>query len=195
MEQGLAMLYETAMFSEKQVVAMTGFSRKRLYNLSVSEIVIPEKDPILYTWEQVVFLRVLYLLRQDWSLQVIEKQFRIADQTGIERLIERIHTSTALLFYETSNEYELSILEISILNEESSDPILVTALKKIKEGKTLNYNDTLVILSQLLKQPLKTDSSKIFFNKQTLIITPQLIRELIQVAGSLSTESDELKAS
>lgn len=194
MEQGLVTLYETAMFSEKQVVTLTGLSRKRLYNLSVSGIVVPEKDPILYTWKQVVFLRVLYLLREDWSLQVIDKQFRVAAENGIDRLIELIDTSIAVLFFESSDQYEFSTLEISIFKEEFYDQHLVKALNKIKEGTTLDYNDIFALISEILQQPSKTDGSKISFNKQTLIIIPELIRELTQAASGLNIEFFNLEA-
>jgi len=179
---------KTAMFSEKQVVTLTGFSRKRLYNFSVSKIVQPQKDPILYTWKQVVFLRVLYLLREDWPLRVLEKIFKAFS----EEIIERIYTSTAIiLFSESSGELEFRIFGPITFGSDLANYAFNKSLESFKEGKLLDYEKTHAIISFIIGD--EPNGSKISIQKQTVIIIPELIGELKKVADGLNIEYFDLK--
>lgn len=192
MKQGLTMLQEAGMFSEKQVVALTGFSRKRLYNLSVSKIVQPQKDPILYTWKQVIFLRMLYLLREDWSLQILEKIFKAFPDDKIEEIIEVIDTFTAItLFAESSGELQLKILGPITFDSDLVNYTFNKSLESFKEGKLLDYEKTHAIVCCIIGD--EPNGSKISIQKQTVIIIPELIGELKKVGDGLNIEYFDLK--
>ncbi|WP_375503502.1 hypothetical protein [uncultured Nostoc sp.] len=183
---------KTAMFSEKQVVTLTGFSRKRLYNLSVSKIVQPQKDPILYTWKQVIFLRILYLLREDWSLQVLEKIFKSFPDDKIEEIIEGIDTSTAVtLFSDSSGELEFKMLGPISFDSDLANHTFNKSLESFKEGELFDSEKTHAIISYIIGDEL--NRSKISIQKQTLIIIPELIGELKKVADGLNIEYFDLK--
>ncbi|HYW18476.1 MAG TPA: hypothetical protein VE956_04035 [Nodularia sp. (in: cyanobacteria)] len=191
------MLEKTAMFSEKQVVTLTGFSRKRLYNLSISKIVQPRKDPILYTWNQVIFLRVLYLLREDWSLQVLEKSLKLFAYHQIERIIKDIDTSTAIiLFSESKDDLQFKMLgNITFDDDDLSNYAFQKALESIREGKVIDNAEKInAIISYIIGDDQKINGSKISIYKQTIIIIPELIGELKKVADGLNIEYFDLKA-
>lgn len=190
------MLEKNAMFSEKQVVTLTGFSRKRLYNLSISKIVQPQKDPILYTWKQVIFLRVLYLLREDWSFQVLEKLFKAFCDHKIERIIKDIDTSTAIIiFSESRDDLQFKMLGNITLDDDLSNYTFQKALENIKEGKVIDNAEKIpAIISYIIGDDQKVNGSKISIHKQTVIIIPELIGELKKVADGLHIEYCTLKA-
>lgn len=191
------MLKKTAMFSEKQVVTLTGFSRKRLYNLSISKIVQPQKDPILYTWNQVIFLRVLYLLREDWSLQLLEKSFKLFADHQIERIIKDIDTSTAIiLFSESRDDLQFKMLgNITFDDDDLYNYSFQKELESIREGKVLDNAEKInAIISYIIGDDHKINGSKISIYKQTIIIIPELIGELKKVADGLNIEYFDLKA-
>jgi hypothetical protein len=178
------MLEKTATFTEKQVVALTGFSRKQLYNLSVSKIVEPKKNPITYTWNQLIFLRVLNLLREDWSLQVLEKLFKEFPDKGIERIIEIIDSSLAvILIAEKSGVIEFNIVTNLNFDDDIHNQSFKRAIDKIKNSKRLSYDDASAIISNVIDNCREEDGiKKISIQKQTLLIIPEVVRELRKAA-------------
>ncbi len=79
-------------FSQKEAGILCGFSRKQLQKLEELEILIPQKNPvILYSWNQIIFARVLYCFRQLWSLQDVVKALRDTENPiDIEAIVENI---------------------------------------------------------------------------------------------------------
>ncbi|MFK0735701.1 MAG: hypothetical protein ACIWVG_31990 [Gloeotrichia echinulata HAB0833] len=179
-----SMLEKTATFSEKEVVALTGFSRKQLYKLNVSKIVQPRRNPITYSWNQVVFLRVLNLLREDWSLQVLEKLFKEFPDKSIERIIEIITDSLAvILIAEKSGGIEFHLVGNPNFDNEIYGQSFKRAIENIKNGKSLNYEDITAIVSNIIDNCREEDGiKKISIKKQTLLIIPEIIRELRKAA-------------
>lgn len=88
----LLQIEKSRKFSQKEAVALSGFSRKQLQKLEELKILNPQKSPtILYTWNQIIFLRILYHFRQIWSLQQIDKALKDAENPiNIEVIIENI---------------------------------------------------------------------------------------------------------
>ncbi|PAX60234.1 hypothetical protein CK510_02840 [Brunnivagina elsteri CCALA 953] len=187
------MLEKIATFTEKQVVALTGFSRKQLYNLSVSEIVQPKKNPITYNWNQLIFLRVLNLLREDWSLQVLEKLFREFPDKGIERVIELIDGSLAvILIAEKSGVIEFKMVTSLNFDDDIHNQFFKRAIDKIKNSKRLSYDDASAIISNVIDNCREEDGiKKISIKKQTLLIVPEVIREL-RKAAILPEEQEDI---
>lgn len=179
-----SMLEKTATFTEKETVALTGLSRKQLYNLSVSEIVQPKKNPITYTWNQVVFLKVLNLLREDWSLQVLEKLFKEFPDKGIERVIELIPELLAvILIAEKNGGIDFYMVGNPGFNNEIFGQSFKRAIENIRNGKSLNYEDVAAIISNIIDNCREEDGiKKISIKKQTLLIIPEVIRELRKAA-------------
>ncbi|BDA76545.1 hypothetical protein CAL7716_107110 (plasmid) [Calothrix sp. PCC 7716] len=191
-EKTRSMLEKTATFTEKQVVALTGLSRKQLYKLSVSNIVQPRKNPITYSWNQLVFLRVLSLLREDWSIQVLEKLFKEFPDKGIERVIELINDSLAvILIAEKSGEIEFHLLGNPNFHNEIYGQSFKRAIENIRNGKSLNYEDVTAIISNMVDNFREEDGiKKISIKKQTLLIIPEIIRELRKAAILPSKQED-----
>jgi hypothetical protein len=194
MNKGLTMPEKTAMFSEKQVVALTGFSRKQLYNISISGIVEPLRDPILYTWNQVLFLRVLYLLREDWSMQRLEKIFNECPDYGIEKIIKLIPDSIAVMLFAKSDDVtELEMMVTLDFEDKRFDDNFKKTIDNIKEGKPLNYEETHTIIACIMGNKQTITGAKISIKKQTLIIIPKVIRDLTMAAEGLNIEILDLK--
>lgn len=65
-------MYESLYFSEKEVVALTNLSRKELLYLKNKAVVSPVINrPIRYTYNQLILLRIIKLLKQYLSSQFI----------------------------------------------------------------------------------------------------------------------------
>jgi hypothetical protein len=210
--QRLMMLDKTAMFTEKQVVALTGISRKQLYNLSNSQTVQPHKNPILYTWKQVIFLRVFYILREDWSFQLIEKQFKSFPGYGIEKVIEEIDSSLAVIISdENDGDVRLGILAELTFGNKFYNRHFKKAIENIKTSKPLNYEEIYAVISYVINDADENEedendedknyegeenfSYKITIKKQTILLIPEVIRELTKAASKLNIENFDLKVS
>lgn len=192
----ISTLEKNITFTEKQVVALTGLSRKQLYNLNVSGTVQPKRNPITYSWNQVIFLRVLNILREDWSLQVLEKLFKSFPDEGVERVIELIDSSLAVILIEEKD----GILDFKLISNLSFDnevrnQSFKRAIENIKSGKKLTYEDAHAIISSVADNFLEEDGiKKISINRQTLLIIPEIISELRKAAILPSQEDINLKA-
>lgn len=187
------MFEKTATFTEKEVVTLTGLSRKQLYRLNVSSIVQPKKNPITYNWNQLVFLRVMSLLREDWSLQVLEKLFKEFPDKGIERVIELIPDSLAvILIAEKNGEVEFHVLGNPNFDNQIFGQSFKRAIENIRKGKSLNYEDVTAIISNIIDNCREEDGiKKISIKKQTLLIVPEVIREL-RKAAILPSEQENI---
>jgi len=65
-------MYESLHFSEKEVVALTMLTRKELLYLKNKEVVSPViNKPIRYTYNQLILLRIIKLLKEYLSSQFI----------------------------------------------------------------------------------------------------------------------------
>ncbi|OKH30121.1 hypothetical protein NIES2101_42715 [Calothrix sp. HK-06] len=188
-----SMFEKTATFTEKEVVTLTGLSRKQLYRLNVSSIVQPKKNPITYNWNQLVFLRVMSLLREDWSLQVLEKLFKEFPDKGIERVIELIPDSLAvILIAEKNGEVEFHVLGNPNFDNQIFGQSFKRAIENIRKGKSLNYEDVTAIISNIIDNCREEDGiKKISIKKQTLLIVPEVIREL-RKAAILPSEQENI---
>lgn len=63
---------ENLLFAEKEIVSLTGLSRMELMSLKAKAIAVPViKKPIRYTYNQLIFLRLVKLLKKYLSSQFI----------------------------------------------------------------------------------------------------------------------------
>ena len=63
---------ENLLFAEKEIVSLTGLTRMELMSLKAKAIAMPViKKPIRYTYNQLIFLRVVKLLKQISQLQFL----------------------------------------------------------------------------------------------------------------------------
>lgn len=185
-------LEETTMFTEKQVVSLTGLSRKDLYKLNVSGTVKPKRNPITYSWNQLIFLRVLNLLRDEWSLQTLENLFKSFPDKGVERVIELIDSSIAVILIEEKNGIlDFKLISNLTFEDEVYNQSFKRAIENIKSGKKLTSEDAHAIISGVADDCLEEDGIKKFsIKKQTLLIIPEVIRELRKAAILPSNEED-----
>ncbi|MBD2770670.1 hypothetical protein [Iningainema tapete] len=75
--QRLARLEKSKMFTQKQAKDLSGFTRSQLLTWEEAGIIMPDRQyAILYTWNQLILLRILRHLRNRWTFQQIIKGFK-----------------------------------------------------------------------------------------------------------------------
>lgn len=101
-QERLLKIQKVKMFSQKQAELLSGFSRDQLRKLDSAAIVVPYKFPsILYDWNQLIFLRILYYLRKIWTFKQIESALKNPDKSiDINYVIENIQSIYSIYFGE-----------------------------------------------------------------------------------------------
>lgn len=177
-KQKLARLEKSRMFSQKETIQLSGFTRKQLQKLEQLEIIKPRKIPaVLYSWNQIIFLRIFYHFRKIWSLQQIDRAFKSTENpVDAEYIIENIEKFILIYFGEKGvignlgiylqfNEYNLSEIESRAI------------YKKVIE----------------LPNIIDDDGVEIGKGKFTVLSVPKVIEELKVMAQSLDLEESKLK--
>ncbi|MGI2906969.1 hypothetical protein [Tolypothrix sp. VBCCA 56010] len=177
-EQRLARLEKSRMFSQKETVELSGFTRKQLQKLEQLEIIKPRKIPaVLYSWNQIIFLRILYHFRKIWSLQQIDKAFKSSENpVNAEAIVEDIGNVLNIYFGEKG---ALGNLGIYIqFNKYNMSEIQSRAIYKM----ILEFPDIVI-----------DDGVEIGQGKFTVLNVPKVIEELKVMAESLEVEESKLK--
>lgn len=177
-EQRLARLEKSRMFSQKETVELSGFSRKQLQKLEQLEIIKPRKIPaVLYSWNQIIFLRTLYHFRKIWSLQQIDKAFKDSEKPiDIELIIKDIDKFLNIYFGEKGVIGNLGIYVQ--FNAYNLSEIQSKAIYKM----ILEFPDIVI-----------DDGVEIGQGKFTVLNVPKVIEELKVMAKSLNLEESKLK--
>ncbi|NEU76832.1 hypothetical protein PI95_031070 [Hassallia byssoidea VB512170] len=177
-EQRLARLEKSRMFSQKETVELSGFTRKQLQKLEQLEIIKPRKIPaVLYSWNQIIFLRILYHFRKIWSLQQIDKAFKDSEKPiDIELIIKDIDKFLNIYFGEKGVIGNLGIYVQ--FNAYNLSEIQSKAIYKM----ILEFPDIVI-----------DDGVEIGQGKFTVLNVPKVIEELKVMAKSLNLEESKLK--
>ena len=177
-EQRLARLEKSRMFSQKETVELSGFTRKQLQKLEQLEIIKPRKIPaVLYSWNQIIFLRILYHFRKIWSLQQIDKAFKHSEKPiDIELIIKDIDKFLNIYFGEKGVIGNLGIYVQ--FNAYNLSEIQSKAIYKM----ILEFPDIVI-----------DDGVEIGQGKFTVLNVPKVIEELKVMAKSLNLEESKLK--
>jgi DNA-binding transcriptional MerR regulator len=78
------------LFSQREAEMLSGLTRAQLLKWEEAGIVLPRRSSaILYEWNQLLFLRVIYHLRQMWTFKQIEKAFK-ANDINLDTIINNI---------------------------------------------------------------------------------------------------------
>lgn len=194
----LGRIQKARYFSQREVEQLSSLTRNQLRKLDDIKLVVPLKHPaILYSWNQLIFLRVLFRFSEDWSFKQLIDILTKVPSKGLEQLIDRIETSiTAILFLEKDGDIIFELMEKITFEE---DDLLTHKLKKaienIKNGEKIDFDDALEIIKFIATDFGENSSSKICFKKQTLIIIPEIIQEITSLALELEIKDFDLKVS
>ncbi len=71
------------LFTRKEAVILSGLTMNQVIKLEQKNLIVPQRQPIRYTWNQIVKLRVIYYARQMLSLQVITDELASFCKTDI----------------------------------------------------------------------------------------------------------------
>ncbi|MBC1238500.1 hypothetical protein [Nostoc sp. 2RC] len=184
-------------FSQKEAELLSSLTRNQLRKLDDIELVVPAKHPtILYSWNQLIFLRVLFRFSEDWSFKLLIEYFKLFSSKDLETLINRLDKCTsALLILEKNDEIYFQLLgEITLEDNDLVNQKLKKAIENIKNGEKLDFDDAFEIIKYIAYDALgENSSSKICFKKQTLIIIPEIIQEITSLALELEIKDFDLK--
>lgn len=193
----LRKLEKAKYFSQKETETLSGFTRRQLRKLEEVELVVPQKNPILYTWNQLIFLRVLFEFRQDWTfkqLELICKEWA-SDSKGLNRLIETIDKSlAALLILGSDNRVNFQVVENITLQNDFKNHKLKIAIDNIRNNVKLNKDEGIAIIEYIARSDGDDDyDSRVSFKKQTLVIIPSVISNLKNLAKEIQIENFDTK--
>jgi len=193
----LRKLEKAKYFSQKETETLSGFTRRQLRKLEEVELVVPQKNPILYTWNQLIFLRVLFEFRQDWTFKQLEIIFKAcaSDSQGLDRLIETIDKSfAALLILESDDTVDFQVVQNISLEDDLQNHKLKIAMENIKNNVKINEDEALAIIKYIASGDGDDDSdSRVSIKKQTLVVIPLLIRNLKNLAKEICIENFDSK--
>ncbi|HYX17873.1 MAG TPA: hypothetical protein VE944_26640 [Nostoc sp.] len=97
-ELRLGKIEKSKLFTQKQAADLSGFTRAQLITWEESEIVLPKREyAILYTWNQLILLRILYYLRQRWSIHQVVEGIRNS-RRSIDEILEMLPKSVVANF-------------------------------------------------------------------------------------------------
>ena len=95
-EDSLQKIRKYNMFSQNETIDLTGFTRQQLIKWDESNIVKPYRHPcILYDWNQIIMLRILFYWREKASYQKI---VRILSEENVDKFLEHIEKSSLAFF-------------------------------------------------------------------------------------------------
>ncbi|MBL1203114.1 MAG: hypothetical protein FWK04_29600 [Nostoc sp. GBBB01] len=176
---------KSKLFTQKQAEQLSGLTRNQLRKLEDAGLVVPHRySLILYDWNQIIFLKILHNLRQDWTFQQIEKALTITSLFGgLEIVIKNIDTEFTAL---------------AVIQEEDSD-LVVQLLKNIEfEDELFNQNFQKTLqnkidekISKIITTIATDDYKKI--KKSTVVVIPDLIKHLRQRGEELQIQDFDLK--
>ncbi|MBF2067254.1 MAG: hypothetical protein IGS39_22985 [Calothrix sp. C42_A2020_038] len=186
---------KSEMFSQKEAELLSGFTRSQLRKLDEAGLVVPNRDTaVLYTWNQLIFLRVLNKLRQDWSFKQLELLFldyKHSEVGSLDKLIYNIDTNlSAILVVDKDGEVIFDVVKQLKIDNEVTDSNLKKAIASTLNGQKLD-EESLKIIAYIAENSLS--DSKISIRKRTLVVIPQVIQELIELGKQLNIKDFDLK--
>lgn len=168
-------------FTQKETQLLSGFTRDQLRTLYLSNIVVPYKQStILYTWNQIIFLRVLFELRDEWSFYQIKTAITNYKK-DITEAIEKI------------NDYRFAILLdkddlLSLTFKTSELDVIYTQQMFVSETEsvlhhTVSFSEGNIVVNEAKKCTVKS----------TTITIPLIISDLKFIAKESNLENFDLK--
>lgn len=178
-ERRLARIEKSRMFSQKEAVALSGFTRRQLETLEKLEVITPYRNPaVLYSWRQLIFLRIIYYFRQIWSLQQIDKALKnFTENIDIETVINTIDEIDIVYFAEGGTIGNLTIY-IQFNKCTNVSEIERKGLHRMMEEMPRILTDDGLLQGQ---------------GKITTVVVPKIVAELKDLAKNLDIENLELK--
>lgn len=147
-------MHENLFFSEKEVVSLTELTRRELMYLKTITLVEPViKKPIRYTHNQLIFLRILKLLKKYLSTQFIKEIIdgKLAFDYDFNRVGLIIIAGTGIVLIDKGKAVEsFCDLELLPLSEEIFEEVIT----KESNINTILSNINLNSLKRVLMIPL-----------------------------------------
>lgn len=139
-------------------------------------IVLPHRQPaILYEWNQLLLLRVLYHLRQSWTFKQIEKALK-QDNVNLDQIIGKIDKTVLVAIGQN---------EGLIFKFWNSDNI-----GELESGKSIFE----LCNSEEFFVRAEVGTESIFSTpKAVIVVVPKLIKEMKKIAEEFQIESFDLK--
>ena len=133
-EDRIKKIHRAKMFTQSQVVLLTGLTRKQLVRWDISGIVKPYRHPcLLYDWNQVLFLRILFYWRKEASFQKIE---RILLDEPVERFYDHMAKSSLAML----NDQKLVFINDSFHKEQTLFSQIAKSLETI-DIEEIDYSE------------------------------------------------------
>jgi hypothetical protein len=160
-------------FTQKQAESLTDLSRDQLRKLDEKDIVKPCKHPsLLYSWNQIIFLKSFSLLRKRWSFKLIEKALYEYDES-MEQIIKKIPSAIAIMFGEFGIKPDIKILIQFDYLENTDDVDAIERMRNMLSAESVDASYD--------------------FTRQTHISVPKIIKELKIEAEKLEIDNLDLK--
>lgn len=178
-QERLLKIQKLKMFSQKQAELLSGFSRDQLRKLDTAAILTPYKFPsILYDWNQLIFLKILYYLRNSWTFKQIESAFKNPEKPiDINFVIDNIQNTDIIYF----GEYGKIPDDLKLYIQFNS---LITTNELVKK----DVFNKMEKFDYIIK-----DIGELNQGKFTHVNVPKLIKELKVLAQELQIENFDLK--
>ena len=95
-EEQIRKIKKYNMFSQSETTLLTGFTRGQLVKWDKSKIVQPYRHPcVLYDWNQIIVLKILYYWREKASYQKI---VRVLSEENVDKFFEHVQKSSLAFF-------------------------------------------------------------------------------------------------
>jgi hypothetical protein len=179
---------KSKLFTQKQAEQLSGFSRDQMRKLDEKQIVVPQKHPaILYSWNQVIFLKILFHFREDLTWGQIEEGLNNCEY-NIQEIVDGIQETLIVAIGEVKDK---KLIFINRVESKMNDFDKHLDKKIISEDSELISKAFKVINSQDSNNVLFA-YAKVRFNAVVITI-PQIIIELKKHAEELEIEDFNLK--
>jgi hypothetical protein len=133
-EDRVKKVQKAKMFSQYEASQLTGFSRGQLVKWDVANIIKPYHHPcILYDWNQVICLRILFYWRKEASFQKIERC--LLDDT-VERFYDHLEKSSLAML----NDQKLVFINDSFHKEQTIFSQIAKSLETI-DIEEIDYSE------------------------------------------------------
>ena len=171
------------LFSVEETKNLSNFSRSQLLSWENAGIVVPLRRPsIFYSWNQVIFLGILYDLRKDWSFKQIERGLKNSD-VSLEEIISDIHKTFIIGFGENRSELSFAFSFENPINDLDSHTM----------HKILNSDEGFEAVFQSLLQTNTIIGARVQFHIVTVIKVFEIIDKLKVLAREKQIENFDLK--
>ena len=180
---------KSRLFTQREAEQLSGLTRNQLRKLEETDLVIPHRHSlILYNWNQLIFLRVLYNFLDDWTFKQIEAVLKACTPDSVEEIIEGIADSlSALLLVDKNGDVVFDFLK----KIKFDDDLTNQGFKRSLNGALSLDNETRRIIEEVALP--SSERSKISIKKQTIVIIKDVIQDLFELAEELQIEDFDLK--